>query len=351
MTSQIAVFPLPFLTFALAALAGALCLRHDFGSPPARVYFAAFFAVVALGSLLAGLRFGYGMDGLILLQRALPLFWGPLVFLGFASLSAPPAEAQKLKWINLGPALAGALLTLSLGEKTPIVEWLIGVSYAIYAVLLGRMWWRGPDGMIHVPLESATRIANWAGVTSVFLLIALCFDTAIAVFFALDRSRSAFLLISAAAVMMAALIAAGVSYAIFRSPASNPARKGPAVSSGRDHSDILSRADELMNREAIYLDTAITAERLAKRLHVPVRALSEAINQRLGVSISQYVNSYRVRRAASLLAEGDLDITQIIAQSGFLSRSNFYREFQRAYGLTPVAFRKKEHAAPTTQVR
>ncbi len=351
MTAQIAVFPLPFLTFGLAVFAGALCLRHDFGTPQARVYFAAFFAVVALGSLLAGLRFGYSLDGLILLQRALPLLWGPLVFLGFASLSAPPAEAQKLKRINLGTALTAALLTLTLGEKTPLVDWLIGVSYAVYAVLLGRIWWRGPDGMIHVPLESATRIANWAGVAAIFLLIALCFDTAIAVFFALDRSSSAFLLISAAAVMMAAIIAGGVSHAIFRALASNPARKGPAISSGRDHNEILSRAGELMNREALYLDTAITAERLAKRLHVPVRALSEAINQRLGVSISQYVNGYRVRRAASLLAEGDLDIPQIMAQSGFLSRSNFYREFQRAYGLTPVAFRKKEHAKPTTQVR
>ena len=101
-----------------------------------------------------------------------------------------------------------------------------------------------------------------------------------------------------------------------------------------------------MDRDALYLDTGLTADRLARRLHLPTRALSEAINQRQGMNLSQYVNGFRLRRAAHLLAQTDLGLAEVMAQSGFLTRSNFYREFQRAYGQTPVGYRRFAREPP-----
>jgi AraC-like DNA-binding protein len=351
MTSQIAVLPLPFMTFALAALAGTLCFRHNFGPERAGFYFAAFFGVVALGSLLAGLRFGYGFDRLILAQRALPLFLGPLLFLGFASFAMPPGEDKRLKLMHLGGAAGLALLMLLTGDRAWVADWLIAVSYALYAVLLARMWRRGANGMISARLETAGRAATWAGLASAFLALSLVFDTAIAAFFAVNMSAMAVSLISAGALVMTLMLIAGMAYSAARRPAASQIRGKSSTAPGRDPATILSAAEDLMTKEALYADTGLTADRLARRLHLPVRALSEAINQNLGISVSQYVNGFRLRRAAELLSATEADIAEIMAQSGFLSRSNFYRAFQRQYGQTPVAYRKRQAAERVGQAR
>jgi AraC-like DNA-binding protein len=43
--------------------------------------------------------------------------------------------------------------------------------------------------------------------------------------------------------------------------------------------------------------------------------------------------------AAEMLLKSDDPVAQISEKSGFLTRSNFYREFQRVYGTTPAAYR------------
>jgi AraC family transcriptional regulator len=60
----------------------------------------------------------------------------------------------------------------------------------------------------------------------------------------------------------------------------------------------------------------------------------------LGVSPHQYLVRLRLGRAARLLAEEALPITQIAYEVGFGDLSNFVRTFGRAAGLTPSAFRR-----------
>jgi len=87
------------------------------------------------------------------------------------------------------------------------------------------------------------------------------------------------------------------------------------------------------------LDPELSVQRLAKRMHLPVRSLSAAINQSQGMNVSQYVNSFRLEHAAGLLRDSSDSVIEIMSASGFLTRSNFYREFQRVYGQTPSEFR------------
>ena len=105
-----------------------------------------------------------------------------------------------------------------------------------------------------------------------------------------------------------------------------------------------ARARTLLTESRLFLDTDLTVDRLAKRLTVPSRALSLAINQTKGVNVSQYVNDFRLDHAAGLLAEGQSSVAEVMEQSGFLTRSNFYREFQRRFGVTPAAYREAAKA-------
>jgi AraC family transcriptional regulator len=60
----------------------------------------------------------------------------------------------------------------------------------------------------------------------------------------------------------------------------------------------------------------------------------------LGVTPHQHLVRTRLRRAAHLLAEADLPVTDIAYRVGFGDLSNFVRTFHRAAGLSPRAFRQ-----------
>jgi AraC-like DNA-binding protein len=84
---------------------------------------------------------------------------------------------------------------------------------------------------------------------------------------------------------------------------------------------------------------------LAWRLGLPARAVSQAVNRVYGMSVSQYVNNFRVAEACRLLTQTDMPVTRIVFEAGFMTKSNFNREFLRVTGASPTAFRAAHHAA------
>jgi AraC-like DNA-binding protein len=113
---------------------------------------------------------------------------------------------------------------------------------------------------------------------------------------------------------------------------------------GAEHAALEAEVRALLESTQLYLEPDLSVQRLARRMHVPVRALSVAINQTQGMNVSQYVNRFRMEHAADLLRGTDLSVAAVLEQSGFLTRSNFYREFQRVYGQSPAAFRQSDVA-------
>jgi AraC family transcriptional regulator len=59
-----------------------------------------------------------------------------------------------------------------------------------------------------------------------------------------------------------------------------------------------------------------------------------------GVTPHQYLVRTRLRRAARLLAQGDLPVTEVALEVGFADLSNFVRTFKRAAGVPPARFSK-----------
>jgi AraC family transcriptional regulator len=59
-----------------------------------------------------------------------------------------------------------------------------------------------------------------------------------------------------------------------------------------------------------------------------------------GVTPHQYRLRSRLRRAAMLLAEGGLPVTEVALEAGFADLSNFVRSFHRAAGASPREFRR-----------
>jgi AraC-like DNA-binding protein len=59
-----------------------------------------------------------------------------------------------------------------------------------------------------------------------------------------------------------------------------------------------------------------------------------------GVTPHQYVLRLRLARAAKLLAEERIPVTDVALDAGFADLSNFVRSFRRAAGVSPGKFRK-----------
>lgn len=332
-------FPLPILTALLCAVIAVLAARLDLGRRQSAVLFSALFALFGLEALLVGLRFGYGVEQFTALQRLLPVFVGPLMYLPFAALAVPAARFANTLMRHLGGAVLLILLLQLLPQQLALGDWVISMSYCFYAVMLFRLWREGPDQLVHARLDVARAVNNWIIWAVGLLMLILVLDAAIAASFVLQKAGYVAMIISVGTVLIIPFLL-GAFLVLPRFVKGSPGKARPAPMVDEEAARLEAAASELLTTTRLFLDPELSAQRLAKRLHVPVRKLSQAINDITGMNMSQYVNALRLAHAADLLQTSDESIAVIMGQSGFLTRSNFYREFQRLYGQTPAAYRQ-----------
>ena len=98
---------------------------------------------------------------------------------------------------------------------------------------------------------------------------------------------------------------------------------------------------ELMKTEEIYKDAALNRDVLAERLGTNSVYLADAVRKYAdGATVNEFINSYRLRRAASLLTGNlNLNINEVEYQSGFNSRATFNRCFRACYGMSPSEYK------------
>lgn len=97
---------------------------------------------------------------------------------------------------------------------------------------------------------------------------------------------------------------------------------------------------DLMTRERLHLDPALTLPRLARRLGMPATRLSQLLNSNNQTSFKQYLARLRVIEAKALLRQTPAKPLEVVAEeAGFQSMSTFYSAFKKQEGATPAAFR------------
>ena len=97
---------------------------------------------------------------------------------------------------------------------------------------------------------------------------------------------------------------------------------------------------DLMARERLHLDPALTLPRLARRLGVPATRLLQLLNHHNQTSFKQYLAQLRVIEARTLLQTTPAKPLEVVAEeAGFQSMSTFYSAFKKHEGATPAAFR------------
>ena len=84
----------------------------------------------------------------------------------------------------------------------------------------------------------------------------------------------------------------------------------------------------------------VTLESAAKHLHLAPAYLSNLFSKSCGCTLKEYITSFRLSHAKSLLKTTDLSITEICFMCGFNNLASFFRCFKRKLNLTPTEYRR-----------
>jgi AraC-like DNA-binding protein len=89
----------------------------------------------------------------------------------------------------------------------------------------------------------------------------------------------------------------------------------------------------------------IKLEEVSEHLQMEPTYFSRFFKRATGRRFVEFVNSLRVARACDLLAHGNMPITDICFDVGFMNISNFNRHFQALKEITPSEYRKLSSVA------
>jgi transcriptional regulator GlxA family with amidase domain len=90
---------------------------------------------------------------------------------------------------------------------------------------------------------------------------------------------------------------------------------------------------------------SLTLYELASQIHVSVRTLQRRFLAATGMTPIQYQQAVRIERSKDLLETGKLAVQEIAAQVGYQDRVAFGRLFKKVTGMTPAAYRQRQHRA------
>ncbi len=105
---------------------------------------------------------------------------------------------------------------------------------------------------------------------------------------------------------------------------------------------LITRLEELMNQNKMYLEPELRLADISKELNITSHQLSELINTKYSMTFNNYINTYRIDHACKLLStKHEFTILQIAYESGFNSKSAFNTVFKATTGKTPTSFYKE----------
>lgn len=325
------MIPLPFFISAVALI---MFYREWAGPEPHRrnFWFLGFLAALASQEILIGVRFGYGFEWLGRIQPVTAATLPPLAYLSFKR----PALGAKTLLHALPVAIALLLIFFLFG----FLDTFLAANNLLYAGALLLLGLGGSDALSWVEIGRERLVRGLLWLVCGLLIISGLTDAIISYdFWATSGTYTSNIAgwASMIAIIITLIVIALVKLWNLRNNQSERASNSAAEKT------VFARLETLLQQERLFVDPDINLNRIARRLALPVREVSRAINGQTGQNVSQYINRLRVEEACRLLSETDLQITQIVFVSGFNTKSNFNREFARVTNKTPSEWRSEHN--------
>jgi AraC-like DNA-binding protein len=331
------VLPVPLIISLLLAgfLVHRLARRETHGTLLALI------GICAVQAAIVSLVQYYGVSVLRPVQAVLATTIPPIAWLAFSRAAGGEGKPGHVYWHGLGPLLA----VMCLAAQPMLLDVLIPLSFTAYGVAMLMRLWRGEDSLLHSPLESGTGpLTAWRILALSLIASAVC-DVAIAIGLAFGQSGLLLWIPSVvSSISLLSLGALSLSRAMESRREADHTESAVSVEDAEKDQAIIAKLDELMVRQKPYLDPDLTLSRLARKIIVPAKDLSAAINRVKAENVSRYINRQRILHASALLVAGS-SVTSAMMESGFNTKSNFNREFLRVMEKPPSAWLAARDAA------
>ncbi|MCE0490724.1 helix-turn-helix domain-containing protein [Pantoea sp. Mb-10] len=335
--------PLPALTLLALAILTLTLWTHD----RVRYRRARFFLLVSL--LLMALNTAgwiWPSVPLTLLRVALALLLPMLAWHGFW-----PSSAHRFSRLSLAPVA----LAVALACVIPVaIDLLLFALYTGYGVALIAAGLRVSEGAGLRRIRALPGTAKVALAVGGFLLLSALSDLTVALAFHWHQGARVVPMIAALQTLLLPFLTLAIMRVARRQPVSadesgSLASVPAATASSPAQVALCQQLDSQMLAQTLFLDSALTLARLARKTGITTRHLSAAVNAVHHCNVSQWINGYRVRHACALLHTDSASVTEVMLASGFITKSNFNREFLRITGQTPSAFRQQRAPAPPSE--
>ncbi|MBX2872441.1 MAG: helix-turn-helix domain-containing protein [Saprospiraceae bacterium] len=118
-------------------------------------------------------------------------------------------------------------------------------------------------------------------------------------------------------------------------------RRGNArIIKQQEANHLLERLRILMQEEKPFVNPNLKSVDIAQQLDISTHEFSHLINEYLNKTFTDFINEYRVEEAKQLIAtQSRYTLEAIGNQSGFNSKSAFYKAFKKFQGTTPGRFK------------
>lgn len=273
----------------------------------------------------------YGMTGLRIFQPLLATVIPAVVWLAFRQASAGHLRKQDLYLHAIGQAVA----LISWAIRPEALDALIPILFVAYGIAMAFALSKGEDSLPHSRLENGRiSVLVWR-----VLAIALVASAASDIFIEIrltsgDTTVLLWLPSLFSSLTLLVLGALSLSHAIESQSLDLDGRTEYSTQDKERDTAIVKKLESYIETHRPYLDPDLTLARLGRKLHVPEKQLSGAINKGKDENVSRYINRHRVHHACALMRSG-MSVTEAMLASGFNTKSNFNREFLRVMGANP----------------
>lgn len=332
--------PLPFV---ISIMLGLVLIRAIRDGQRTGILFPALIAMFAFQACLSGLNWNLQWYAARLAQPVIAAILPALCYVAFDELRLD----RRATAIDILPHLVPTILTTVLVAvwRWPI-DIVLFVTYLGYGLALLWIVRAGPDALATVRIADQWTARKALIGVAAMLIATSVIDATISLDFYLGDSEQGRTVLAVASVLW--LVIAGYAATVADSTRPDDATDrcvknqdptSSAILNSSDNIAIAERLDRVMREQHLYRDPDLTLERLARRSGIPARQISQALNRIHGRNVSQIVNEYRVSDAARRLLATQDQITTIMLEAGFGTKSNFNREFLRVTGMTPSRYR------------
>lgn len=337
--------PLPFVMSLLLVMIAILLLIK---SPVEGKMPFIFIILCAVSTMVVGLRWTFDIAILRFLQ---PIIASLLPVTAWYCFARAHARGQFSLWHLSGPIII-TLCSFWFQFWLEAIDVFLAIIYLGYGVLLIRNSFLMPE---EVRIGNTNRVVIAERITGIMLLVSACVDVMLSFDFAVYGGEHAHSILSLSYLLLIPAVVGAVIVVGFSTFQTEPlacSQPKPmqaeaivlpikkAQLSAQDAQEIVNKIDRLMKEKEVFRDPDLTLSRLSRKITIPARQVSMAVNQVCGMNISKVLNEYRITYAQQLLVCSEDSITDIYLNSGFQTKSNFNREFSRITGKTPSQYRQ-----------